>query len=72
VFLCESATDNKVLVSKIIGPHEHKLTEGFLKLQSHYLFNEHFCRVRHPNEKGVVEGVVRFGRLNFFVPAPQA
>jgi transposase len=61
----------KVLVSKIIGPHERKLTDGFLKLQSHYLFREHFCRVRRPNEKGVVEGVVKFTRLNFFVPVPQ-
>ena len=61
----------KVLVSKIIGPHERKLTDGFLKLQSHYLFREHFCRVRRPNEKGVVEGIVKFTRLNFFVPVPQ-
>ena len=61
----------KVLVSKIIGPHERKLTDGFLKLQSHYLFREHFCRVRRPNEKGVVEGVVKFTRLNFFVPVLQ-
>jgi transposase len=66
-----SYDNSKVLVSKIIGPHERKLTDGFLKLQSHYLFREHFCRVRRPNEKGVVEGVVKFTRLNFFVPVPQ-
>ena len=66
-----SYDNSRVLVSKIIGPHERKLTDGFLKLQSHYLFNEHFCRVRRPNEKGVVEGVVKFARLNFFVPVPQ-
>jgi hypothetical protein len=47
------------------------LTDGFLKLQSHYLFREHFCRIRRPNEKGVVEGVVKFTRLNFFVPVPR-
>ena len=45
--------------------------DGFLKLQSHYLFREHFCRVARPNEKGVVEGVVKFARLNFLVPVPQ-
>jgi transposase len=61
----------RVLVAKIIGPHERKLTYGFLQLQSHYLFKEHFCRVRRPNEKGVVEGVVKFARLNFFVPVPE-
>jgi len=66
-----SYDNSKVLVSKVIGPHERKLTDGFLKLQSHYLFREHFCRVRRPNEKGVVEGVVKFTRLNFFVPVPR-
>ena len=66
-----SYDNSKVLVSKVIGAHERKLTDGFLQLQSHYLFREHFCRVARPNEKGVVEGVVKFTRLNFFVPVPQ-
>jgi|TARA_B100000315_G_scaffold244583_1_gene269316 transposase len=66
-----SYDNTRVLVSKIIGAHERKLTDGFLKLQSHYLFREHFCKVRRPNEKGVVEGVVKFARLNFLVPVPQ-
>ena len=61
----------KVLVSRVISSHERRLTDGFLKLQSHYLFNEHFCRVARANEKGVVEGVVKYVRLNFFVPVPQ-
>jgi transposase len=61
----------KTSVSKIIGAHARKLTHGFLQLQSHYLFQEHFCQVRRPNEKGVVEGVVKFARLNYFVPVPQ-
>jgi len=66
-----SYDNSRVLVSKIIGSYERKLTDGFLKLQSHYLFREHFCRVRRANEKGVVEGVVKFTRLNFLVPVPQ-
>jgi transposase len=66
-----SYDNTKVLVSKILGAHERKLTDGLLKLQSHYLFREHFCRVRRPNEKGVVEGLVKFARLNFMVPVPQ-
>jgi transposase len=66
-----SYDNSKVMVSKIVGPRERRLTDGFLKLQSHYLFREHFCRVRRANEKGVVEGVVKFTRLNFFVPVPQ-
>ena len=66
-----SYDNSKVLVAKIIGPHERQLTDGFLKLQSHYLFREHFCRVGRPNEKGVVEGLIKFTRLNFLVPVPQ-
>ena len=66
-----SYDNSKVLASKIIGAHKRKLTDGFLKLQSHYLFKEHFCRVARPNEKGVVEGVVKFSRSNFMVPVPQ-
>jgi transposase len=67
-----SYDNSRVMVSKIISSRERKLTDGFLQLQSHYLFREHFCRVARPNEKGVVEGVVKFARLNFFVPVPQA
>jgi hypothetical protein len=47
------------------------LTQGFCQLQSHYLFAHHFCRPARGNEKGVVEGLVKFTRLNFFVPVPQ-
>ncbi len=66
-----SYDNSKVMVTKIIGSHERQLTDGFLKLQSHYLFREHFCRVARPNEKGVVEGVIKFARSNFLVPVPQ-
>lgn len=61
----------RTCVSEIIGVHARKLTYGFLQLQSHYLFEEHFCRIRRPNEKGVVESIVKFTRLNFFVPVPE-
>ncbi|MFC1806493.1 IS21 family transposase [Planctomycetota bacterium] len=64
--------DNEgILVSKVLGGRDRKLTDGFLQLQSHYLFAEHFCRVGRPNEKGVVEGTVKYARLNFLVPVPQ-
>jgi hypothetical protein len=69
---CRISYDNsRIMVSKVIGSYKRKLTDGFLKLQSHYLFREHFCRVGRPNEKGVVEGLIKFARLNFFVPVPQ-
>jgi transposase len=61
----------KTSVAQILGTRERKLTNGFLQLQSHYLFEEHFCQVRRANEKGVVEGMVKFARLNYFVPVPE-
>jgi transposase len=67
-----SYDNSTVMVSKIIGSHQRQLTYGFLQLQSHYLFESHFCRVNRPNEKGVAEGVVKYTRLNFFVPVPEA
>jgi transposase len=67
-----SYDNSRIMVSKVVGSYKRKLTDGFLKLQSHYLFKEHFCRVARPNEKGVVEGLIKFARLNFFVPVPQA
>lgn len=64
--------DNTRIAVMVGVGKERKLTEVFLQLRSHYLFEEKFCRVRRANEKGVVEGMVKFTRLNFFVPVPQA
>ena len=47
-------------------------TREFLRLKSHYLFEDHFCLVRRPNEKGHVETLVGFARRNFLVPVPAA
>ena len=66
-----SYDNTRVCVAQILGPRLRTLTEGFKQLLSHYLFDPHFCLVRRANEKGVVEGVVKFARLNFFVPVPQ-
>lgn len=63
--------NEKIMVREIIGKHRRKLTHGFLQLKSHYLFDAHFCCVRRANEKGVVEGTVRYARQNFLVPVPQ-
>ncbi|RKZ12115.1 hypothetical protein DRQ53_15235, partial [bacterium] len=54
----------------ILGIHHRKLTDGFLELTSHYLFDYHFCTVRRPNEKGVVETTGKYARRNFLVPVP--
>lgn len=63
--------NSKIVASKIIGPRKRQLTDGFLQLVSHYLFKYHFCLVRRANEKGLVEGLIKFARLNFLVPVPQ-
>jgi transposase len=64
--------NSKIAVSQILGGNQgRRLTRGFCQLKSHYLFAHHFCRPGRGNEKGVVEGLVKFTRLNFFVPVPQ-
>lgn len=69
---CRISYDNeKVMVAQVLLNHQRRLTDGFLQLQSHYLFKEHFCNVRRGNEKGVVESMVRYTRSNFMVPVPE-
>ena len=63
--------NSKIAIAKILGPRARELTQGFLQLASHYLFHHHFCLVGRANEKGVVEGLVRYSRQNFLVPVPQ-
>src|SRR3954454_9646688 len=60
----------KIAVAEITGGRRRKLTDAFLRLQSYYLFADHFCRVRRPNEKGHVETLVGYARRNFLVPVP--
>ncbi len=64
--------DNLRIAVKSITGSERTLTDGFLQLQSFYLFSHRFCRPRRPNEKGVVENTVKYARLNFMVPVPSA
>lgn len=55
-----SYDNSRVAVARMLGGRERRLTEGFLQLHSHYLFREHFCLAARGNEKGVVEGMVRY------------
>jgi transposase len=66
-----SYDNSRIAVITIGKGRERKLTDGFLRLQSHYNFIEHFCLVRRPNEKGHVETLVGFSRRNFMVPVPK-
>jgi transposase len=65
-----SYDNSRIAVKKFVGPRKRELTDGFLRLQSHYLFDEHFCLVRKANEKGHVENLVGYTRRNFLVPIP--
>jgi len=66
-----SYDNSKIAVAKIVGNRERKMTREFLRLQSHFLFEEHFCLVRRPNEKGHVEHLLDFARSNYLVPVPR-
>jgi len=66
-----SYDNSKIAVAKIVGRRGDKRTKEFLRLQSHHLYEHHFCLVRRPNEKGHTEGLVKFSRSNFMVPIPQ-
>ena len=61
----------KIAVRLITGCHQRELTDGFLQLASHYLFEHHFCTVRRANEKGVVELTGKYARSHFLVPVPE-
>jgi transposase len=67
-----SYDNTRIAITKILTGHKRKHTAEFKRLISHYLFEPHFCNVRRPNEKGIVEGSVKYSRLNFMVPVPQA
>ena len=64
-----SYDNTTIAVSKVMG-RERVLTRAFLALQSHYLFDHHFCRVGRGNEKGHVETHVGYSRRNLLVPVP--
>lgn len=66
-----SYDNSKIAVTKITGSRQRQLTSEFLRLQSHYLYESHFCLVRRANEKGHVENLVGYGRRNYLVPVPK-
>jgi transposase len=65
-----SYDNSKVAVARITGSRERKVTDAFIMLKSHHLFESHFCPVRRPNEKGHVETLIGFARRSFLVPVP--
>jgi hypothetical protein len=64
-----SYDNSSIAVSKVDG-RERVLTREFVRLMSHFLFQEHFCTVGRGNEKGHVENHVGYSRRNLLVPVP--
>ena len=65
--------DNTTLaVAKICGDGRRERTRAFTELQSHYLFADRFGRPGKGNDKGKVEGLVKYARSNFMTPIPHA
>lgn len=67
-----SYDNTRIAVARFTGRNQRRLTREFLRLQSHFSFAAHFCRVRRANEKGHVENGVGYVRRNFLVPVPGA
>jgi transposase len=65
-----SYDNSAIAVIEVLQGRQRKLTKEFLRLQSHYLFREHFCLVRRANEKGHVERLLGFARRSFLAPVP--
>ncbi len=63
--------NDKCLVSRILPDGTRQRTRAFNGLQSHYLFEDRFGRPGKGNDKGKVEGLVRYARRNFMVPLPR-
>ena len=62
----------KIAVAKICGDGKRERTRAFAELISHYLFADRFGRPGKGNDKGKVEGLVKYARANFMTPIPEA
>jgi hypothetical protein len=51
-----SYDNSAIAVIEVFGGRERKFTKEFLRLQSHYLFQEHFCLVRRRTRRGMSSG----------------
>ena len=62
----------KIAVARICGDGKREPTRAFTELLSHYLFADRFGRPGTGNDKGKVEGLVKYARANFMTPIPEA
>ena len=59
-------------MAKILGDGARRRTQAFTELVSHFLFVDRFGHPGRGNDKGKVEGLVKFMRLNYLTPVPHA
>ena len=59
-------------MAKICGDGKRERTRAFTELVSHYLYRDRFGRPGKGNDKGKVEGLVKYARSNFLTPIPLA
>jgi MarC family membrane protein len=62
----------KIAVAKSCGDGKRERSPAFTELVSHYLFADRFGRPGKGNDKGKVEGLVKYARANFMTPIPVA
>jgi len=66
-----SYDNSRIAVGRITGNRDRQVTKEFLRLKSHFLYEDHFCLVGRPNEKGHLERLLDFARRSFLVPVPR-
>jgi transposase len=57
-------------MARILGDGTRQRTRAFTEFVSHYLFGDRFSRPGKGNDKGKVEGLVKYLRANFLTPIP--
>jgi len=62
--------NTKIAVARIAGDGVRVPTQAFTGLKSHFLFDARFGRPGKGNDKGKVEGLVKYARRNFMTPLP--
>src|SRR5919199_530446 len=64
--------NTKLAVARIVGDGKRIRTRAFAELVSHFLFRDRFGRPGKGNDKGKVEGLVKYTQRTFMTPLPHA
>jgi transposase len=64
--------NTKLAVARIVGDGRRIRTRAFAELVSHFLFRDRFGRPGKGNDKGNVEGLVKYTQRTFMTPLPHA